>query len=135
MYEIFKIEPFNVGLFMMKAKDSNELNKLWKDYAFDEIVTPLEDEVLDAFNSSKMMVVTFDDEDVMLSDVFFFRNTEQDYTNGIVAHEAYHVLNAVFEKIGYNHDVVNDELAAYHLEAITDAIHRFLNKEEDGSKN
>ena len=47
---------------------------------------------------------------------------------GIIAHEATHAANQIFERINYNFQLNNDEIQAYTIEYIVDWIIFELNK-------
>lgn len=49
-------------------------------------------------------------------------------TPGIIAHEALHLMNEIFSKVGYRVDQYNDEPQAYLLTWIVNRIHEFVNE-------
>lgn len=60
------------------------------------------------------------------SEFYFISMLEDEFVSGsIIAHEAYHILNMMFSRIGYEHQQ-NDELEAYMLGSIYEKIERFI---------
>lgn len=49
-------------------------------------------------------------------------------TPGIIAHEAKHLVNFIFNDVGVELNIFNDETEAYLLGWIVDEIHKLLNK-------
>lgn len=50
-------------------------------------------------------------------------------TIGTITHECSHVVNRIFDHIGYSLDMKNDEAHAYLLEWITQKVYDICNKE------
>lgn len=64
------------------------------------------------------------------SEFYFIALLHDEFISGqIIAHEAYHILNMMFPRIGYEHQE-NDELEAYMLGSIYQKIEDFI-KEND----
>ena len=49
-------------------------------------------------------------------------------TNGIIAHEALHAANFIFDAVGVPADYDNDEPLAYLVKWITDKVHGFVSE-------
>lgn len=58
-------------------------------------------------------------------------NTEGKITNGVVAHEALHVVAYLFHYKGIDYDPDNDEPYAHMLEWVVEKIHEVLDKKVD----
>lgn len=56
-------------------------------------------------------------------------NTKENITFGIIAHEALHIANFIFEVIGVIPNFRDDEAQAYLLEWVVDKIIEFIYKE------
>lgn len=57
---------------------------------------------------------------------YFCMAFEMNTTQKIIAHESYHCLNNIFEHRGIQHDLRNDEPAAYLLGWIVERCHKYL---------
>jgi len=53
-------------------------------------------------------------------------NPNAPLTAGVIAHEAYHIMNIMYGAIGYRPDRDNDEAAAYFLNWIVDEVHKVI---------
>ncbi len=47
-------------------------------------------------------------------------------THGVITHEMNHVKNMVFETIGYEPDLENDEAESYYLNYLVDTAYKYL---------
>lgn len=54
--------------------------------------------------------------------------SESGNTPGTIAHECNHMLNSIFETIGYIPTLDNDEMQSYFLGWFVDTVHDFINK-------
>ena len=64
---------------------------------------------------------------------FILLNTNSKYakiTQGVIAHEALHIVNILFEQRGVSYQLDNDEHACYMLQWVVDEINNYLNKEK-----
>lgn len=50
------------------------------------------------------------------------------FTFGVFAHEAFHMSNFIFNRLGIKLDYENDESMAYFIDWITVELHKFYNK-------
>ena len=53
---------------------------------------------------------------------------KENLTHGIIAHEAYHLMNNIFKVIGHKTHMQNHEPEAYLLEWIVNEIYKIKNK-------
>lgn len=49
-------------------------------------------------------------------------------SNGVIAHEALHFADMIFDRVGVDPDDVNDEAKAYLIEYIVDTMYKFINQ-------
>ena len=125
------IPIFNIGLFLISAKDREELADTFP-------VKEHINDVLNAFDDSIQYSVMIDDGDNV--DIYFILNEsclQKECPYIIIAHEAYHILNYVFRIIGHKPSLKEDELEAYLMEHIYSVLFDFLTfvLEHDGSKD
>lgn len=65
------------------------------------------------------------------SEFYFISLLHDEFITGsIIAHEAYHILNMIFPRIGYDHQP-NDELEAYMLGSIYEKIENFIKSNDE----
>lgn len=58
--------------------------------------------------------------------VFFNFNAHESITYGMISHEALHVVDEVFNRIGHDYSVENNEVGAYLIEWLTNQIFKHL---------
>lgn len=110
MKKKINIPLFNTSFTIVLYRDDAHLLELFPKYKFNNI------ENYDAF-------VTNVDEGLFVCFSAFYGQPKP----GVIAHEAKHLVNAIFKDIGHKLDVDNDEVECYLLGHVVDKITDFLN--------
>lgn len=126
------IHPYSIRMFFISSNSFDGIQKEWSEF----IKSNKEEEIQkgclklpkeweECFEGCKMMVSDYT-EDYM--DLFVLVNSSvKNISIGSCAHEAYHLVNRIFLRIGHSHDLVNDEMTAYLIGFLTNEINYFLN--------
>jgi hypothetical protein len=120
-YKIERTEPTEHKFYIIEIenRDQEELNKL-SEFLFDELELndEHEDEIISVMRDSDAISLDIDRS--------FFFICEGKVSRGIIAHETYHLINMMFERIGHKPNVDNNELEAYSFQRMFERIERFL---------
>lgn len=133
MIKFTVLQPYEQNFFMVKGKTWSDIEEDWASLPMKNSYR-LHDRIKEAFEYSDATASHFAEDSI--NDIIFIVNetliqelNEAGIAN-MCAHEAYHVMNYVYKRVGANHDPDNDEPGAYFLGYITGLISEFLNEQD-----
>ena len=122
------IVPYRYDLILMRANTFEELKEVWDKAPLDKEEQEKDiSRYEELFNTSKAFVTEYDSDNKYY--LVYVCKLGRGEDPGSVAHEAYHIMNRIYENVGYTPDVKNDEASAYFLDYLVTNITNFLNED------
>lgn len=109
--KVVNIPIYKGNLVMILSNDKDKISKLDKGWTKEDIYAHA---IHGEYKNFEAFYIVLD-----------IKNSSK-ITNGVIAHEAFHVAEFIAESRGFIPDFENNESVAYILEWVTDQIHKFI---------